>query len=82
MPIVSTKKGFDTYTLVERSGYNFQNPTTLRKVAEVKSHGLTETQRKIQDQGDSVVVSKVGLGFTPPQPIRISRRRKDKQLVI
>jgi len=45
-------------------------------------HGLTETQRKIQEQGGSVGVSKVGLGFTPPQPVRISGRRKDKKVAI
>ena len=67
---------------MEKAGYDFQNPTTLRKVVEAKPHGLNETQRKIQEQGGSIGVSKVGLGFTPSQPIRISGRRKGKQSVV
>jgi len=76
LPSVWTREGFDpnAYKLMERVGYDLQNPATLGKVVEVKPHGLTETQRKIQEQGDSVDVSKVGLGFMPPQPVRISRR--------
>ena len=40
-----TKEGFDpnAYELIERVGYDFQNPATLRKVVEVKLHSLTET---------------------------------------
>ena len=84
LPSARTREGFDpnAYRLMERAGYDFQNPTALGKIAEAKPHGLTETQRKIQEQGGSVGVSKVGLGFTPPQPVRISGRRKDKKLAI
>jgi len=32
---------------MEKAGYDFQNLAALRKVVEVKPHGLTETQRKI-----------------------------------
>ena len=38
-------------------------------------------RKKIQEQGGSVGVSKVELGFTPPQPVRISGRRKDKKVI-
>ena len=42
---VLTKEGFDpnTYKLMEKAGYDFQNPATLGKVVEVKPHGLTKT---------------------------------------
>ena len=62
-----TKEEFHTnaYKLMEKAGYDFQNPTTLGKVVEAKAHGLNETHRKIQEQGGSVGVSKVGLGFIP-----------------
>ena len=68
LPSVRTKEGFDpnAYKLMEKAGYDFQNPTTLGKVVEVKPHGLNETQKKIQEQGGSTGFSKVGLGFTPP----------------
>jgi len=76
LPSVWTREGFDpnAYKLMKRAGYDFQNPAALGRVVEAKPHGLTETQRKIQEQGGSVGVSKVGLGFTPPQPVRISGR--------
>ena len=51
LPSVRTKEGFDpnAYKLMEKAGYDFQNPATLGKVVEVKSHGLNETQKKIQE---------------------------------
>ena len=74
------KEGFDssTYKFMEKASYDVQNPTTLGKLVEAKPHGLNETQRKIQEQGGSVGVSKVGLGFMPSKPIKISGRRKGK----
>jgi len=67
------KEGFNpnAYKLMEKAGYDFQNPTTLGKVLEAKPHGLNETQRKIQEQGGFVGISKVGLSLLS-QPIRIS----------
>jgi len=84
LPSARTREGFDpnAYKLMKRAGYDFQNPIALGKVVKVKPHGLTETQRKIQEQGGSVAVSKVGLCFTPPQLIRISGRQREKKLVI
>ena len=78
LPHTRTKEGFDpnAYKLMERASYDFQNPATLGKVIEVKPHGLNETQKMIQEQGGSVGASKVGLGYTPLQPIKISGRRK------
>jgi len=67
---------------MEKAGYDFQNPTTLGKVVEAKRHGLNETQRKIQEEGGSASVSKVGLGFMSSLPIKISGRRKGKQLTL
>jgi len=71
---VRTIEGFDpnAYKLMEKVGYDFQNPATLERVVEVKPHGFNETHKKIQEQAGSAGVSKVGLGFTPPQPVRIS----------
>jgi len=84
LPHTQTKEGFDpnAYKLMERVGYDFQNSATLGKVIEVKAYGLNETQKMIQEQGGSVGVSKVGLGYTSLQPIRISGQRKNKQLAV
>jgi len=51
---------------------NSKTQTALGKVVEAKPHGLNETQRKIQEKGGSIGVSKVGLGFMPSQLMRIS----------
>jgi len=50
-PSAQTKEGFDPNAckLMERAGYDFQNPAALGKIVEAKPHGLTETQRKIQE---------------------------------
>jgi len=52
LPNVRTKEGFDpnAYKLMEKVGYDFQNPATLGKVVEGKPHALTETQRNIQSR--------------------------------
>ena len=48
LPSARTKKGFDpnAYKLMERAGYDFQNPATLGKVVEVKPYGLTKNSKK------------------------------------
>ena len=51
-------------------------------VIEAKPYGINETQKKIQEQGGAVAVPKVGLGYVPPQPVRISGRCKDKQSLV
>ena len=63
LPNARTKEGFDpnAYKLMKKASYDFQNPTTLGKVVEAKPDGLNETQRKIEEQGDSVGVSKLNL---------------------
>jgi len=45
-----TKERFDpnAYKLMERAGYDFQNPATSGMIVEAKLYGLTKTQRKIQ----------------------------------
>jgi len=78
------EEGFDpnAYKLTEKAGYDFNNPIALGKVMEVDTYGLNKMQKKIQEQGGLVEVPKVGLGYTPVQPIKISGRRKAKQNVV
>ena len=78
---VWTDDGFDpnVYKLLKKSGYDFNRPVPLGYVVEAKPYGINKTQKKIQEQGGAVAVPKVGLGYAPPQPVRISGRRKDRQ---
>jgi len=66
---------------MKKVGYDFTNPIALGKEVEVKTDGLNKTQKKIQE-GGLVEVLKVGLGYTPVQPIMISGRHKAKQNMV
>ena len=57
---------------MEKVGYDFNNTVALGKLVEVETYGLNKMQKKIQEQGGLVKVPKVGLGYTPVQPIKIS----------
>ena len=76
------KEGFNlnAYKLMEKAGYDFNNPVALGKLVEVETCGLNKTQKKIQEQGGLVEVPKVDLGYTPVEPIKISGWRKAKQI--
>jgi len=49
LPNAWAQEGFDpnAYKPMEKTGCDFQNPTTLGKVVEAKPHGCNETQGKI-----------------------------------
>ncbi|KAH7842980.1 hypothetical protein Vadar_011250 [Vaccinium darrowii] len=76
--------GFDpkAYKLLVNSGYDFNNPAPLGELSpEItgeKVHGLSKAQEELRRQGHKVSSPKTGLGFTPPQPIRISAKNKGK----
>jgi hypothetical protein len=77
--------GFDpkTYKLLANSGYNFADPASLGELSPEltgeKVHGLSEAQKKLRQQGHKVSPPKTGLGFTPPEPIRIAAKGKGKK---
>ncbi|KAH7859340.1 hypothetical protein Vadar_011713 [Vaccinium darrowii] len=76
--------GFDpkAYKLLVNSGYDFNNPAPLGELSpEItgeKVHGLSKAQEELRRQGHKVSSPKTILGFTPPQPIRISAKNKGK----
>ncbi|XP_074277745.1 uncharacterized protein LOC141601368 [Silene latifolia] len=81
-PIEELNKGrFDpnAYKFMSKSGYDFENPTPLGQVIEVTPYGLNQTQKKLHQQGNKLEVGRAGIGFSHPEPIRISARRKEKQ---
>ncbi|KAG8382736.1 hypothetical protein BUALT_Bualt05G0108300 [Buddleja alternifolia] len=70
------------YKLLEKSGYDFSNPSGLGKLelklTGEKIHGLTKAQHKLRKQGYHVDQPKTGLGFTPVEPVRIRVTKKEK----
>ncbi|KAL0448880.1 UNVERIFIED_CONTAM: hypothetical protein Slati_1444400 [Sesamum latifolium] len=65
-----------TYT-----GYNPKEKPSLGKLPPEATgrmlHGLNTTQIMLKKKGHAVQDSRVGLGFTPPKPVRIAIRKKD-----
>ncbi|KAH0726424.1 hypothetical protein KY290_002236 [Solanum tuberosum] len=60
-------------------GYDFSNPAKLGelrdKVTGEKIHGLTNSQMKLRKKGYHVATPKFGLGFSLPEPLRISSKK-------
>ncbi|KAG8375910.1 hypothetical protein BUALT_Bualt09G0008200 [Buddleja alternifolia] len=74
------------YKLLEKSGYDFSNPSGLGKLEPEltgeKIHGLKKAQYKLRKQGDHVYQPKTGLGFTPAEPVRIHVTKKEKCVTV
>jgi len=69
----------NAHKLMKRSNHDFSQPTSLGHVIEAKSYRLNRSQRVIQSQGGNTATPKICLSYVPPQPMRISGWRKDKQ---
>ncbi|KAL0455087.1 UNVERIFIED_CONTAM: Transposon Tf2-12 polyprotein, partial [Sesamum latifolium] len=71
------EKGFDPkdFKLLVKAGYNPKEKPSLGKLPPKatgkKLHGLNATQVMLKKKGHAVQDSRVGLGFTPPKPVRI-----------
>ncbi|KAG8380437.1 hypothetical protein BUALT_Bualt06G0015200 [Buddleja alternifolia] len=70
------------YKLLEKSGYDFSNPSGLGKLEPKltgeKIHGLTKAQHKLRKQGYQVDQPKTGLGFALAELVRIRVTKKEK----
>ncbi|KAL0412259.1 UNVERIFIED_CONTAM: Transposon Tf2-12 polyprotein [Sesamum latifolium] len=75
------EKGFDpkAFKLLVKAGYNPKEKPSLGKLPPEATgemlHGLNATQIMLKEKGHAVQDSQVGLGFTPPKPVRIAIRR-------
>ncbi|WMV44439.1 hypothetical protein MTR67_037824 [Solanum verrucosum] len=75
------KGNFDqkVFTLFEKSGYNFSNPSKVGELTEEvtgeKIHGLTKSQMRLREKGYYVATPKFGLGFSLPEPLLISSKK-------
>ena len=85
LPVKRTKEGFDpnAYKLMSKAGYDFGLSSSLGElnpdVTGERTHGLSETQKKLKEQGYTIDSARTGLGFTHVAPVKISARRKEKK---
>ncbi|CAL8152128.1 unnamed protein product [Prunus armeniaca] len=85
LPVTRTKQGFDpnAYKLMSKAGYDFGLSSSMGElnpdVTGERKHGLSETQKKLKEQGYTIDSVRAGLGFTLVAPIKISARRKQKK---
>ncbi|KAL0440581.1 UNVERIFIED_CONTAM: hypothetical protein Slati_2541100 [Sesamum latifolium] len=79
--LVIDGKGFDpkAFKLLIKVGYNPKEKLTPEKLSleatGKKLHGLNAIQVMLKEKGHAVQDSRVGLGFTPPKPVRIAIKR-------
>ncbi|KAL0405086.1 UNVERIFIED_CONTAM: hypothetical protein Slati_3822500 [Sesamum latifolium] len=82
------EKGFDpkAFKLLVKAGYNPKEKPSLGKLPPEATgkmlHGLNATQIMLKEKGHAVQDSRVGLGFTPPKPVRIVIKRVNSNYVI
>ncbi|KAL0411209.1 UNVERIFIED_CONTAM: hypothetical protein Slati_3710600 [Sesamum latifolium] len=71
---------------LSKAGYNPKKKLSLRKLPPEatgkKLHGLNATQVMLKEKGYAIQDSRVGLGFTPPKPVRISIKRVSSNYII
>ncbi|KAI5342408.1 hypothetical protein L3X38_010283 [Prunus dulcis] len=78
LPVKRTKEGFDpnAYKLMSKASYDFGLSSSLGElnpdVTGERTHGLSETQKKLKEQGYIIDSARTGLGFTPVAPVKIS----------
>ncbi|XP_074277586.1 uncharacterized protein LOC141601220 [Silene latifolia] len=64
------------YKLLAKARYDFTNPTPLGKVIEVEPYGFSKAQHELFKQDGSFMVTKAGLGYESPAPVKIGARIK------
>ncbi|KAL0445110.1 UNVERIFIED_CONTAM: hypothetical protein Slati_2233700 [Sesamum latifolium] len=74
------------FKLLVKAGCNSKEKSNLGKLPLEATgkmlHGLNATQIMLKKKGHAVQDSRLGLGFTPPKPIRISIRRVNSNYVV
>ncbi|KAK4390373.1 Transposon Ty3-G Gag-Pol polyprotein [Sesamum angolense] len=80
-------KKFDlkAFKLLIKAGYNPKEKLNLGKLSpeatSKKLQGLNTTQILLKEKGHAIQDSRVGLGFTPPKPVRIAIKRVNNNYV-
>lgn len=80
LPQRRTKDGFDpkAYKLMAKAGYDFTAHTEFKSLEIHDRPELSSTQKKLLREGHSIPVSRKGLGYKSPEPIRITKKGKEK----
>ncbi|KAL0406360.1 UNVERIFIED_CONTAM: hypothetical protein Slati_3949900 [Sesamum latifolium] len=82
------EKGFDpkAFKLFVKAGYNPKEKSNLGKLPPEATgkmlHGLNAPQIMLKKKGHAVQDSRVGLGFTPPKPVRIVIKRVNSYYIV
>ncbi|KAL0410534.1 UNVERIFIED_CONTAM: hypothetical protein Slati_3643100 [Sesamum latifolium] len=82
------EKGFDpkAFKLLVKVGFNPKEKLSFGKLPPEatgkKLHGRNATQIMLKEKGHAIQDSRVGLGFTPPKPVRIAIRRVSSNYVV
>ncbi|KAK4380953.1 hypothetical protein Sango_3015200 [Sesamum angolense] len=81
------EKGFDpkAFKLLIKAGYDPKEKLSLGKLPPEATgknlNGLNATQIMLKEKGHVIQDSQVGLGFTPPKPVRIAIKRVNNNYV-
>ncbi|KAA0061113.1 ty3-gypsy retrotransposon protein [Cucumis melo var. makuwa] len=80
LPQRRTKDGFDpkAYKSMAKAGYDFTTHTEFKSLKIHEQPKLSSTQKKLLREGHAIPMSRKGLGYKPPEPIRITRKGKEK----
>ncbi|KAA0060429.1 gypsy-like retrotransposase [Cucumis melo var. makuwa] len=75
-----TKDGFDpkAYKLMAKTGYDFTTHIEFKSLKIHKQPKLSSTQKKLLQEGHAIPMSRKGLGYKLPEPIRITKKGKEK----
>ncbi|KAA0033081.1 gypsy-like retrotransposase [Cucumis melo var. makuwa] len=80
LPQWQTKDRFDpkAYKLMAKAGYDFTAHIEFKSLRTHEQPKLSSIQKKLLREGHAIPVSKKGLGYKSLEPIRITRKRKEK----
>ncbi|KAA0041946.1 uncharacterized protein E5676_scaffold306G001570 [Cucumis melo var. makuwa] len=80
LPQRRTKDGFDpkAYKLMAKAGYDFTTHTKFKSLKIHEQPKLSSTKKKMLREGPAIPMSRKGLGYKSPEPIRITRKGKEK----
>ncbi|TYJ99655.1 uncharacterized protein E5676_scaffold562G00360 [Cucumis melo var. makuwa] len=82
LPQGQTKDGFNlkAYKLMAKVGYDFIAHTEFKSLKVHEQPELSSIQKKLLREGHVIPVSRKGLEYKSPKPIRITRKGKEKGL--
>ncbi|TYK21900.1 uncharacterized protein E5676_scaffold494G00380 [Cucumis melo var. makuwa] len=80
LPQRRTKDGFDpkSYKLMAKVGYDFTTHTEFKSLKIHEQPKLSSTQKKLLREEHAIPMSRKRLGYKSLEPIRITRKRKEK----